>query len=168
MAAYSNTVVTLNGVNVGTIQAAGGFLRFTNAGAVQFQGSQPIQVAHLANSYSFDSPPNGNGGSTEVLVPPAGHYLTTNFVFTLPNDGIGGDFPENYINVIVPQFAITNALVDGVAVASSNFVAIGTSGYSGATVPISASGLHIVAVGSLSGLRFTGSARVSPTDTPGA
>jgi hypothetical protein len=68
--------------------------------------------------------------------PPTGHYLQTNTVFTLPNDYITGDFSTNYLNLIVPQSALTNTLVDGSDVAATNFVPIGTSGYYGAQLSV--------------------------------
>jgi hypothetical protein len=46
------------------------------------------------------------------------------------------DFDGNFLNIIVPQSAITNTLVDGSPVAVTNFVAIGTSGYSGARLGV--------------------------------
>jgi hypothetical protein len=51
-------------------------------------------------------------------------------ILTLPNDGVTGDFDENFMNLIVPQSAITNTLVDGSPIASINFLQIGTSYYS--------------------------------------
>ena len=75
----------------------------------------------------------------EILLPPTGHYLLTNTIFTLTNDlpnQVTGDFDESYLNIIVTQSAITNTLVDGSHIATTNFVAIGSSGYSGAQIPV--------------------------------
>jgi hypothetical protein len=68
----------------------------------------------------------------------------TNTIVTLPNDGATGDFDENYLNVIVAQSAITNTVINGSTVAATNFVAIGTSGYYGAQLTITNSGVHTV------------------------
>ena len=137
LAGYSNTVVFTNGVAVGTITNAGQFLDLLLDGPVEFQASQPIQVAHFANGIDF---PEGSyvGDPCEILLPPAGHYLLTNIVFTLPNDHVTGDFYENsnYLNIIVPQSAIANTLVDGSTVDATNFVPIGTSGYYGAQISV--------------------------------
>jgi hypothetical protein len=62
--------------------------------------------------------------------------LCTNVIYTLPNDGITGGFDTNFLTIIVAQSATTNTLVDGLVVAASNFVVIGTSGYCGAHVPV--------------------------------
>jgi hypothetical protein len=83
----------------------------------------------------------------EILLPPTGHYLETNTVFTLTNDmpyQVTGDFAENYLNLIVAQSATNNTFVDGSLVAATNFVAIGSSGYYGAQITITNSGAHTV------------------------
>jgi hypothetical protein len=114
-------------------------------GPVEFQASQPIQVAHFANGLQFDFAEymeSQVGDPCEILLPPAGHYLMTNIVFTL--DAVTGDFTENYLNIIVPQSALTNTWVDGSTVDATNFVPIGTSGYYGAQITITNSGVHTV------------------------
>jgi hypothetical protein len=133
LAAYGNTVVLTNGVVAGTNQA-GQFLDLTNAGPVTFQASQPVQVAHFANGRYFDNPLNIEGDPCEILLPPTGHYLQTNIVYTpYYNYAYGGPaFDENHLNLVVPQSAITNTAVNGLIVAATNFVAIGASGYYGA------------------------------------
>jgi hypothetical protein len=50
----------------------------------------------------------------------------------------------NYLNIIVPQSATTNTLVDGLPITATNFVAIGTSGYYGVQVAMTNSGAHKV------------------------
>jgi hypothetical protein len=132
LAAYSNTVVFTNGVVAGTNQA-GEFFDLRVDGPVEFRASQPIQVAHFANGLHL----SGSGDPCEILLPPAGHYLRTNIVFSLLNNNITGDFATSYLNIIVPQSAISSTLVDGSTVAATNFVAIGTSGYYGAQIIVS-------------------------------
>jgi len=142
LAAYTNTVVTItttNGTTVVTNQA-GQFYENTIDGPVEFQGSKPIQVAQFANGHNFDGQ---LGDPCEILLPPTGHYLLTNTVVALPNDNTNGDFVVNYLNLIVAQSAITNTLVDGSHIATTNFVAIGTSGYSGAQFSVT-NGVHTV------------------------
>ena len=74
----------------------------------------------------------------EILLPPTGRYLLTNTIAT-PANG----FDTNYLNLIVIQSAITNTLVDGSHIATTNFVGIGTSGYSGAQLSVT-NGVHRV------------------------
>ena len=59
-----------------------------------------------------------------------------------PDDGVSGDFDGNFLNLIVPQSAITNTFVNGSSitnlVAITNFMAITNSGYSAARVSVAA------------------------------
>lgn len=132
LAAANNTVVFTNGVVAGTNQA-GRFLDLILDGPVEFRASQPIQVAQFAKGGSFD---DWEGDPCEILLPRTGRYLQTNIVFTLPYDYTTGDFDQNYLNIIVPESALTNTLVDGSAVAPANFIPIGTSGYYGAQIAV--------------------------------
>ena len=50
---------------------------------------------------------------------------------------------KHCMNLIVAQSAISNTLLDGSLVAATNFVAIGTSGYYGAQIPVT-NGVHNV------------------------
>jgi len=126
------TVTTSNEVVVVTNQA-GQFYDIILDGPVEFQASKPIQVAQFANGCFFDG---GFGDPCEILVPPTGRYLQTNTVFSLPDDHATGVFPENYLNIIVPQSATNSTWVDGSLVAPANYVAIGTSGYYGAQLSV--------------------------------
>ena len=54
------------------------------------------------------------------------------------NASVNQDFSDNVLNLIIAQAATNSTYVDGALVAATNFVAIGTSGYSGAQIPVSA------------------------------
>jgi hypothetical protein len=77
----------------------------------------------------------------EILLPPTGHYLETNTVFTL-NSAYPG-FAEDYMNIIVAQSATNSTFLDSALVAATNFVAIGTNGYYGAQLTVT-NGAHTV------------------------
>jgi hypothetical protein len=160
LAAYSNSVVTVTGLVVTVDEDTGGITTtnevvVTNLdagefydtiiqGPAQFQANLPIQVAHFANGSDLSGEP---GDPCEILLPPVGHYLDTNIVVTLTNDlpyQVIGDFSENYLNLIVPQSAISTTFVDGLNVAATNFVTIGTSGYYGAQLSVTNSGAHTI------------------------
>ncbi|HWC58202.1 MAG TPA: IgGFc-binding protein [Verrucomicrobiae bacterium] len=168
VAAYDNTTVTITGrvvtlvdyiypgpatvtmtnETITTNLDAGRFADLILDGPVEFQANQPIQVAHLANGTDFDGAVNAQGRANEgdpceTLLPSTGHWLLTNTVFALSNDDTNGDFDESFLNLIVAQSAITNTLVDGSHIATTNFVAIGSSGYYGAQIPV-ANGVHTV------------------------
>jgi hypothetical protein len=137
LAVNSNTVVSTNGVVAATLQA-GQFYETIIDGPVQFQGSHPIQVAHFANAEGYDNPPNLDGGACEILLPSTGQYSTSYTVYSLTNDDITGDFDTNFLNIIVKNSATLTTL-DGtnINLLTTNFVAIGSSGYSGAQIPVS-------------------------------
>jgi hypothetical protein len=165
LAAYSNTVITVTGVVVTvtgwgspvTVTKTNETVTVTNQagrsfdiivdGPVQFQSTKPIQVAQFANGSEFDCPPSIAGNPNEadpceILLLPVGHYLTSYVFFTL--DDTNQDFDENFLNLIVPQSATNATLVDGSLVSATNFVAIGTSGYYGAQIAVTNSGVHTV------------------------
>ena len=160
LAAYDNTVLTITGAVVTILDDTDGppyTLLVTNElvtttnlagvpydiiieGPAQFQASQPVQVAHFANGARFDNSSNDEGDPCEILLPPTGHYLQTNTVYTpYYTYNYGGvylpGFVTNYLNLIVSQSAISNTAVNGLIVAATNFTAIGSSGYYGAQLP---------------------------------
>jgi len=168
LAAYDNTVVNITGTVVTITNESGsgpwqvttnyetvvitnqaGQIWETNLdGPVVFQADKPIQVAQFANGAEFDhfADTNAEGDPCEILLPPTGHYLLTNVVYTPTGLDFYGNpfvFNENFLNLIVPQSAITNTVVDGSIVATSNFVAIGSSGYYGAQLSVT-NGTHKV------------------------
>ncbi|HEX5399245.1 MAG TPA: hypothetical protein VFY06_09375, partial [Verrucomicrobiae bacterium] len=127
---------------------AGQFYDVIVDGPVEFQASQAIQVAQFANGAKFDlaTDEEGNlvGDPCEILLPPTGHYLETNIVVTPTyNTGFGPGFNENFLNLIVARSAITNTWLDGSLVVSTNFLAIGTSGYYGTRIAVT-NGTHTV------------------------
>ena len=72
----------------------------------------------------------------EILLPPTGQWMRSYTIYTSTNDYVTADFDENYLTIIGTQSATNATLVDGSIVASTNFVAIGTSGYYGAQITI--------------------------------
>jgi hypothetical protein len=157
LAAYNNTTITVTGrvvtivsntspptitvtnETVTTNLMAGQFCDIILAWPVEFQGTQPIQVAHFMNGGNFNSGATDEGDPCEILLPPTGYYLLTNIVYSLE-----GDFDHHYLNIMTAQSAITNISVDGSTLAATNFVAIGTSGYYGAQIPMTITGAHTV------------------------
>jgi hypothetical protein len=140
LAVSNNTVVTIttsSGMLLVTTLAAGGICETNLVGPVQFQGTKPIQVAQFENIDEFDDQIiDSEGDPCEILLPPAGHYLTSYTIDSLY-------YFNNYLNLIVNQSGISTTMVDNVPVDAANFVAIGSSGYYGAQVPV-APGTHTV------------------------
>ena len=66
-----------------------------------------------------------------MLVPPHEQFLAS-YTITTPATG----FRSNFVNVVAPAAVIGTLLFDGVAVPAASFTPIGTSGFSGAQIPI--------------------------------
>ena len=149
-------MVTTNYETLTTNLTAGAPCDLILDGPVQFQSTKPIQVAQFANGgYSdyvayydptIDLAIQPMGDPCEILVPPVGLYLTSYSIFIPPDDPTQatGDFNEGFLNLIVPQSATNSTCVDSSLVAPTNFLAIGTSGYYGAQITITNSGVHTV------------------------
>ena len=170
LAAYSNTAITITGgvvtitnenypgpwlvtisnETVTVTNHAGQFFDIIVDGPAWFQANQPIQVAQFANGDNSDNPYPGTGGEgdpCEILLPPTGHYLKTNIVFSptgFDYNAIAYDFNENFLNIIVAQSATNSTYVDGSLIASTNFMAIANSGYYGAQITLTNTGTHAV------------------------
>ena len=109
-----------------------------------------------ANGATLDNLTNMEGDPCEILLPLIGFYMETNTVVTLTNDDVTGDFDEDYLNLIVPQPATNSTYADGSVVAATNFVAIGSSGYYGAQITVTNSGVHTVTSSQPAGVEVYG------------
>jgi hypothetical protein len=144
LAVWSNTVVTINGVVATTLQP-GQFYETNLNGSVEFDASYPIQVAEFnQGAYANEPIDNEIGDPCELLLPSASQYLTSYTIAAPSEDNITGDFNiGDFLNLIVAQSGISTTLVDGAAVAATNFIEIGGSGYYGAQLSVTA-GTHTV------------------------
>ncbi|HVU07403.1 MAG TPA: IgGFc-binding protein [Verrucomicrobiae bacterium] len=143
--AYTNTTVTITnsfGVSIVTNLAAGTFCETNLDGWAWFQSTKPIQVAQFENGGETVT---SEGDPCEILLSSTGKYLTSYTVVTGPpmddSQLLPAGFDENYLNVIVGQSGTNSTYVDDIVV--TNFVAIGSSGYYGAQVPVT-NGSHTV------------------------
>ncbi len=128
LAALDGTTVQVNGVAVATLDR-GQTHQFIRAVPVQITSDKPIFVAQYANSSDFD-------GVTEadpfmLTIPSTSLFLQDQIVSTAP-----AGFPANFISVVAPNAAIGAVQLDGAAIPAVLFVSIGSSGYSGARVPV--------------------------------
>ena len=132
VAATDGTAVTINGQQAAVLDA-GDFYETVLTGASSITTSQPALVAQYSNGSSFDGV---TSDPFMMLVPPYEQFLTRYTVAT-PDSG----FATNYINVAATTAAVGSIQLDGAPVPASSFTPIGTSGLSGAQLPV-ARGTH--------------------------
>jgi len=123
LASTNGTVVTLNGVNVVTLNR-GQFHEQIITGPSRITSNNPVLVAQYSNSSSFDGV---TSDPFEMLIPPFEQFLA-NYTVTTPATG----FATNFINVVVPNAAIGTVSIDGVIIPSAAYTAIPGTSFSGA------------------------------------
>ena len=137
LADTDNTVVKVDGTTVATL-AAGKFYEAllpagettANNDGLEITTSKPALVAEYSNGESLDSVPSD---PMEMLVPPFEQFENSYTVAT--PTGVEA-FSPNFINVVVPTPYLFSFRIDGHSVSSSDFKAIGTSGFSGAQLSV--------------------------------
>jgi hypothetical protein len=135
IASQDATQVNINGTLVATLNK-GQFHEQIITGAAVITTSGPALVAQYSNGTGYDGV---TSDPFMMLVTPYEQYLT-NYTVATPASG----FDINFVNVVVPDSEVSNITLDGVPVLASSFTAIGSSGYSGAQLPISV-GTHNLA-----------------------
>jgi hypothetical protein len=128
LADTDGTVVTINGADVATL-AAGTFFQTQLTTASVIHSSAPVLVGQYSDGTSFDNAPNAD--PSEMLVPPDEQFLNNYTVSTAPDSRF-----TNYLNVVAPSNETGSILMNGTAIPSSDFSPIGTSGFSGAQLPV--------------------------------
>lgn len=135
IASQANTTVNVNGAAVATL-GAGELHEQLIDGPATITADKPILVAQYSNSSSFDGV---TSDPFMMMIPPYEQFLAA-YTVTTPASG----FDSNYINLVVPNGAVGNVTVDGVAVPAGSYTAVGSSGFSGVQVPVSL-GAHTLA-----------------------
>ncbi len=138
LAATSGTVVSVNGTVMATLNPGQFFEQMLSA-ASYVTATAPILVMQYSNSHSYDEVLYGGvamADPSEITVPPISDYGTT-YQTVAPSTG----FPVNFLNVAAPAVSAGAILLDGTAIPTGNFTAVGTSGYSSAQVTVG-TGLH--------------------------
>ncbi|HEY0764376.1 MAG TPA: PKD domain-containing protein [Pyrinomonadaceae bacterium] len=134
IASRDNTHVSINGSVVATLNRGQLDERILTASS-QITADQPVLVAQYSNSLRFD---NTGGDPFMAIVPPV-EQLLSSYTTATPTTG----FASHFVNVVVPNNALSSLLLDGSAVGAGSFSAIGSSGYSGAKLPLSV-GSHTI------------------------
>ena len=128
LAHYDQTEVVVNGVPVATLNA-GEFHQLDSANDLHIVSSKPVLVGQFLKGFSA----TGKGDPAFSVVPGIGQTLR-DYVYTAPVNFAA--YRENYLNVAVPDTALTSLRLNGVPVDTSAFRPIGTTGYSAGNVAI--------------------------------
>ena len=128
LADTANTVVTLNGAAVATL-GAGQFYQTQLTTASVIHTSEPVLVAQYSDSTAYDDASNAD--PSEMLVPPDEQFLNSYTVATAPDSRF-----TNYFNVEAPTNEVGSVTLNGSPIPASDFSPIGTSGFSGAQLPV--------------------------------
>jgi hypothetical protein len=134
LASQDNTTVYLNGVLETTLNR-GKFLEKVLTARTQIEASAPVLVAQYSPGQSFD---NVVSDPFMMLIPPTEQFLNQ---YTLSTPATG--FTANFVNIVVPSTAISSLRLDGASIDTTLFSSIGSSGFSGAQVPV-ALGSHAI------------------------
>jgi IgGFc binding protein/Bacterial Ig-like domain (group 1) len=162
VAAVDDTTVNLNGALLATLDRGQVLEQIVTEPAV-IESSNPILVGQYSNGTSFDG---AVGDPFMMLVPPTEQHLAS-YAVTTPSTGF-----TNFLNVVAPTGAVGSITLDGTTIPAASFTAIGTSGFSGAQVPVEAGahslqgslpfGVNVYGLAEFDGYGYQGGASFSP------
>ncbi|SDJ45412.1 hypothetical protein SAMN05444157_3441 [Frankineae bacterium MT45] len=132
VAADAKTTVTVDGALLATLDA-GEFTDTEIGHSAVISSDKPIQVMQYSQSHSVD---DAVGDPFSLTVVPTSQFLTSYTVAT-PSAQTTPQITQNYLNIIAPSDQIAALSLDGSGLDTTAFSVIGTSGYSGAQVPVS-------------------------------
>jgi hypothetical protein len=158
LASQAGTVVTVNGTAEPAL-GAGQFFQTQLTTSSVIHSNHPILVAQYSDSESYDGVANSD--PSETLVPPDEQFLNSYTVATAPDDRF-----TNYMNVAAPTSEVGAVTLDGTAIPAHDFTAIGTSGFSGAQLPVS-TGSHTLSGPQAFGLTSYGFGNADAYSEPG-
>jgi hypothetical protein len=130
LAAEDATEVRINGTLVATLNSG----EFHEADLPsdsynEIEATGPVLLAQYSKGRLAD---NTTSDPFMMLIPPFEQFLNT-YLFTTPATG----FSTNFVNIIVADADIGTVRLDGTIVPANEFTAIGSSGFSGARLPLS-------------------------------
>lgn len=139
LASEDDTDVYVHGSLVATLDR-GEFHEQLLTTAAHVTADRPILVAQYANGDQFDASA-GIGDPFMMLIPPTTQFDTS---FRVMNATFGSvSFTRNFLNVVAPTGAVGAITRDGIAIPAADFSPIGSSGYSGAQLMVSAGPHHL-------------------------
>ena len=129
MASQNGTIVTINGTVQSPTLSAGQFLERNLTSKSVISSNNPILVGQFAKGITCSG--GGTGDPAMILIPP-----TEQFVANYTVTSVSG-FTSNFVNVVAPTSIVGSITQNGTPVSPALFSPIGSSGFSGAVVPVS-------------------------------
>lgn len=127
LASDNATNVVINGTPQAPINA-GQFIEVVLATNSIISSDKPVMLAQFSQSQFVDGVVSD---PFMMLVMPVEQFLPS-YTITTPLSG----FPNNFLNLVVPNSAVGTVMFDGVSIPPGSFTPIGASGYSGMKLPI--------------------------------
>lgn len=166
LAATDNTVVSIDGQDVATLNAgefyhadlpASGQSTVMNEGYA-ISASHPVMVVQYMEAGTYTNLQNQTtSGDPAMIVLPSYQQYLPSYSFATMADG----FTFDAVNVAIPTAATSSLRLDGQAVASSEFAPIGSSGFSSAQLRITP-GTHTISASQPFGIFIYGA---NPADS---
>lgn len=127
LAAENGTRILINNEGVATLNR-GELYETVLTEYSEINASGPVLVAQYSPGQAFDDVVSD---PFMMLIPPNEQFLY-NYTFATPEDG----FSRNFVNVAIPTTSVDHVLLDGSPVDPALFSVIGSSGFSGAQLPL--------------------------------
>ena len=121
------TTVQIDGVTVATLNSGENYESILIAPS-RITSDKPVLVTQYSNGSQYD---NVTSDPFQVVVPPFEQFLS-GYTITTPASG----FSSNFVSVVVPDSAVGAVTLDGVAIPTGDYTAIGSTGFSGVAVPV--------------------------------
>jgi len=128
LASQDGTSVNLNGTVIATLNR-GEFWEGIVTVPSYFESDRPVLVAQYSNCSTYDGVTTSD--PFMLYIPPYEQFMGQ-YTVAVPLTG----FSINYINVTAPSAAVGSIILDGSVLSAGLFAPIGSTGYSGAQVPI--------------------------------
>ena len=129
VAAEDGTDISINGIFILTINT-GAFYETNLTGYNSITTSKATILAQFAKGQMCSG--NITGDPFMMLIPPREQFLTDYTICSVAG------FTSHWVNVVAPDYAISNIYQDGVLIPPGAFTPIGTTNYFGAQRPVTA------------------------------
>jgi hypothetical protein len=130
MATVDGTVIGVVGSPPEPPVDRGQYYNVNISASVEIVASEPVSICQ----YAYTSAHDGQPGDPFMMTTYPVSLYSDRYVAITADDGT--QFPNNYLNLVVPATTVGEVLLDGIPVPAGAFAPIGTGDYSGAALGI--------------------------------